>query len=132
MISLDCLFLLHGLIHLVSACESLIPEKSGQAVLQSTGPAAQRNPGLGFDSCPQARVSREEELSILIKSQILPEITSLPIEEDIADLPIVSTVLNLGSGPRLVAYPLGTPDLEKVIAVALEIASNGAIPCLQL
>ncbi|KAJ9066598.1 hypothetical protein DSO57_1007942 [Entomophthora muscae] len=42
-------------------------------------------------------------------------------------LPIVPTVLNLGSSPRLVAYPLGTPDLEQVMA----IARDRAISCLQ-
>ena len=39
----------------------------------------------------------------------LPEITSPPIDEDIANPPIVPTVLYLGNGPHLVAYPLGTP-----------------------
>ncbi|KAJ9051159.1 hypothetical protein DSO57_1007311 [Entomophthora muscae] len=60
------------------------------------------------------------------------KITSPPIEEDIADPPIVPTVLNLGNGPRLVAYPMDTPDLEQVMVVALGIACEGAIPCLQL
>ncbi|KAJ9086245.1 hypothetical protein DSO57_1006129 [Entomophthora muscae] len=67
-----------------------------------------------------------------IQEQILPEITSPPIEEDIANPAIVHTVLNLGSGPRLGAYPLGTPDLEQVMAVALRIAHDRTIPCLQL
>ncbi|KAJ9048320.1 hypothetical protein DSO57_1036297 [Entomophthora muscae] len=48
-----------------------------------------------------------------------PEITSPPIEEGIADPPIVPIVLNLGNDPCLVAYPLGTPDLEQVMAVVM-------------
>ncbi|KAJ9086918.1 hypothetical protein DSO57_1038575 [Entomophthora muscae] len=55
-----------------------------------------------------------------------------PIEEDIKNPPIVPTVLNLGNSLCLVAYPMGTPDLEQVMAVALGIAREGTIPCLQL
>ncbi|KAJ9064882.1 hypothetical protein DSO57_1025604 [Entomophthora muscae] len=40
---------------------------------RSTGLAAQRNPGSGFDSCSQSRVSREEELSILTPSPSSPK-----------------------------------------------------------
>ncbi|KAJ9054775.1 hypothetical protein DSO57_1010650 [Entomophthora muscae] len=61
-----------------------------------------------------------------------PEITSPPIEEDIANQPITPTILNLGNGLRLVAYPMSTPDLDQVMLVALGIACEGAIPCLQL
>ncbi|KAJ9065095.1 hypothetical protein DSO57_1023305 [Entomophthora muscae] len=68
MISLVCFFLLHGSIHLVSACGGSIPEKRRRAVPQFTGLAAQRNPGSGFNPCSQAWVSREEELSILTAS----------------------------------------------------------------
>ncbi|KAJ9053996.1 hypothetical protein DSO57_1019012 [Entomophthora muscae] len=64
-------------------------------------------------------------LSPPIQEPSSPEITSTPIEEDIADPPIVPTVLNLGNGPRLVAYPLGTPGLEQVMVVALGLAHNG-------
>ncbi|KAJ9089904.1 hypothetical protein DSO57_1008305 [Entomophthora muscae] len=67
-----------------------------------------------------------------IQESTSPEITSPLIEEDIVNPPIVPTVLNLGNGPCLVAYPMGTPDLEQVMAVALGIARDGAIPCLQL
>ncbi|KAJ9051155.1 hypothetical protein DSO57_1007307 [Entomophthora muscae] len=67
-----------------------------------------------------------------IQEPTSPEITSPPIEEDITDPPIVPTVLNLGNGCCLVAYPTGTPDLEQVMVVALGIAREGAIPCLQL
>ncbi|KAJ9064773.1 hypothetical protein DSO57_1026796 [Entomophthora muscae] len=65
-----------------------------------------------------------------IQEPTLPEITSPPIEEDIANLPIIPTVLNLRNDPCLVAYPLGTPDLEQVMAVALGLARDGASPCL--
>ncbi|KAJ9048966.1 hypothetical protein DSO57_1029362 [Entomophthora muscae] len=70
--------------------------------------------------------------SLPIQEPTSPEITSPPIKEDIADPPFVPTVLNLGNGPCLVAYPMGAPDLEQVMAVALEIARDGAIPLLQL
>ncbi|KAJ9062222.1 hypothetical protein DSO57_1013088 [Entomophthora muscae] len=67
-----------------------------------------------------------------IQEPTSPEITSPHIKEDITDPPIVPTVLNLGNGPRLVAYSLGTPDLKQVMAVALGLARDGAILCLQL
>ncbi|KAJ9071993.1 hypothetical protein DSO57_1031745 [Entomophthora muscae] len=67
-----------------------------------------------------------------IQESTLPEITSPPIEEDIANKPIIPTVLNLGNGPCLVAYPMGTPNLEQVMLLALGIAREGAIPRLQL
>ncbi|KAJ9085489.1 hypothetical protein DSO57_1013318 [Entomophthora muscae] len=44
-----------------------------------------------------------------IQEPTLPDLTVPPIEEDIANPPIVPTVLNLRNGPCLVAYPLGTP-----------------------
>ncbi|KAJ9055398.1 hypothetical protein DSO57_1004260 [Entomophthora muscae] len=50
-----------------------------------------------------------------IQELTFPEIPSPPIKEKITDPPIVHTVLNLGNGPCLVAYPLGTPDWEKVM-----------------
>ncbi|KAJ9053897.1 hypothetical protein DSO57_1019829 [Entomophthora muscae] len=59
------------------------------------------------------------------KEPNFPEITSPLIEEDITDPPIVPTVVNLRNSPCLVAYPLGTPDLEQVMAVALGIACDG-------
>ncbi|KAJ9079745.1 hypothetical protein DSO57_1032278 [Entomophthora muscae] len=62
----------------------------------------------------------------------LPEIIIPPIEEEIANLLIVPTVLNHGSGPCLLVYPLGTLDLEQVMVVALRIARDGAFSCLQL
>lgn len=67
-----------------------------------------------------------------IQESSSPEITSPPIEEDISDPPIIPTALNLENGPRLVAYPMGTPDLEQVMTIALGIARNGAIPHLQV
>ncbi|KAJ9088542.1 hypothetical protein DSO57_1022153 [Entomophthora muscae] len=68
----------------------------------------------------------------LIQEPSLPEITSPPIKEDISYLPIVPTVVNLGNDSCLVAYSMSTPDLEQVMVIALGIAHNGAIPCLQL
>ncbi|KAJ9086490.1 hypothetical protein DSO57_1003423 [Entomophthora muscae] len=59
-----------------------------------------------------------------------PEITSPPIKEDIADPSIVPTILSLRNNPHLMDYPLGTPDLEQVMTVALGLACDGAIPCL--
>ncbi|KAJ9087487.1 hypothetical protein DSO57_1032882 [Entomophthora muscae] len=64
-------------------------------------------------------------LPLPIWESISPEITSPPIEEDIVNPPIVPAVLNLGHGPRLAAYPMGTPDLEKVMAVALGVKNAG-------
>ncbi|KAJ9056192.1 hypothetical protein DSO57_1035715 [Entomophthora muscae] len=64
-ISLFWLVSLHGPRFSASACGGLTPEKRGRAVLWSTGPAAQGDLGSGFNSCSQAQVSREEEMSIL-------------------------------------------------------------------
>ncbi|KAJ9073515.1 hypothetical protein DSO57_1015651 [Entomophthora muscae] len=58
---------------------------------------------------------------------VIPFASTPPIEEDIANQPITPTVLNLRNGPCLVAYPMGTPDLEQVMSVALGIACEGAI-----
>ncbi|KAJ9077380.1 hypothetical protein DSO57_1017177 [Entomophthora muscae] len=43
-----------------------------------------------------------------------PEITSPPSKEDIADPPIVSTVLNLGNGPRLDVKAQNGPETPYV------------------
>ncbi|KAJ9070114.1 hypothetical protein DSO57_1011729 [Entomophthora muscae] len=59
-----------------------------------------------------------------IQEPTSPEIISPPIEEDIANLPIIPTVLNLGNDHRLVAYPMGTPDLEQVMVVAMNASLN--------
>ncbi|KAJ9067204.1 hypothetical protein DSO57_1001841 [Entomophthora muscae] len=61
-------------------------------------------------------------LPLLKQEPTSPEITSPHIEENITDPPIAPTVLNLVNGPCLVAYPMGTPDLEHVMAVVVKAA----------
>ncbi|KAJ9055674.1 hypothetical protein DSO57_1001651, partial [Entomophthora muscae] len=100
-ISLVWLFLLHGSTFSVSACWGSIPEKCGQAVLQSTGPVARRNPGSGFNSCSRAWVSRDEELSIL---------TRVPARNDVRNFAGKEIIVKLGS-PELQIRDGGTEPI---------------------
>ncbi|KAJ9057590.1 hypothetical protein DSO57_1021135 [Entomophthora muscae] len=70
----------------------------------------------------------QDSSSLSIQDPSLPEVSSPSMKEDINDLPITPTVLNLASGPCLVAYPLGTPDLDQIISVALRLAQKRSHP----
>ncbi|KAJ9061706.1 hypothetical protein DSO57_1017959 [Entomophthora muscae] len=76
-------------------------------------------------------VSDPTVLALLLlcnRSRLHLKLSVLLFKEDISDPPIFPTVLNLGNGPCLVAYLMSTPNLEQVMAVALGIAHEGAIP----